>query len=394
LVTDLPVGMGQVSDSPAPQTSLDDPDAVREFARRVAASLSTTHQEALAMAFAACAQSAACYEASVRALPGQPASAGRMMIEQASPSVLAAIASTIGVALPPAAARWIELAHAQGVSIIAGWDLRGGGQERCVKLYFNASDAWRAAGARLYAAIAPGVPGGNERPAVVGMNVRADGIVETKLYVQSADAVTLANGLGQHAQALALSARRENADAGGVLSFDTGSGSLQPRAFFVALREPHDAAGWRCVQSLPGYDHDGVEGLLPFAPAPPRSVGVSLPGGGWTLYFKPRHSGRAPEALEPVAVFSAGDAEVGVFIEPTKHAPRAFSRTEHHAVTVRLRRGVPPPLLIEALIGWFTAQLRLAERYGVRGGPYLTRPPEPWRLVPDREPSPNPGARQ
>ncbi len=307
------------------------------------------------------------------------------MIEQATPSVLSAIASALGVALPPAAARWIELAHAQGVSIIAGWDLRGGGEERCVKLYFNASDAWRAAGERLYAAIAPGVPGGNQQPAVVGMNVRADGIVETKLYIQSADAVALAKGLGPHALALASEARRERADAGGVLSFDTGITGLQPRAFFVALREPPTTEGWSCVRALPGCDRDTIEPLLPFAPAPPRSVGISLPNRGWTLYFKPRDSGRAPSALEPVAIFEGGNCEVGIFLEPTHDAKRAFSRTEHHAVTVRFRRGVPPPLLIESLMEWFTAKLRLAERRGAHGGPYLTNPPRPWRLLRERD---------
>src|SRR5262249_10622174 len=158
-------------------------------------------------------------------------------------------------------------------------------------------------------------------------------------YVQAADVVELAHGLGARAQALASAARNEGADAGGVLSLDAAGVASHPRAFFVALREPPAGAMWRCVRSLPGYDWRAIEALLPFAPAAPRSLGLSLHDGTWTLYCKPRDSGRAPEALEPAAVFRTGAIEVGVFIEATEHAPRAFRRTARHAVSVRIREG-------------------------------------------------------
>jgi hypothetical protein len=220
-----------------------------------------------------------------------------------------------------------------------------------------------------------------EPAAVLGMNAGADGVTETKFYVQSADAVALASKLGGHAQALAESARSEAADAGAVLSFDVNDHSLRPRAFFVALREPSDQVGWRCVRSLPGYDARAIESLLPFAPAPPRSLGIALGGEAWTLYCKPRGSGRAPEALEPVAIFRTSEAEVGVFVEPTEHAARAFRRTERYAISVRVRDGAPAPRALESLVDWFTSCLRAAELADVPGMPRLVDPPAPWCIV-------------
>ena len=358
--------------------------AADKLAYCVAASLAAAHADVLAVALTACARDPANYEASVRAGPGAVLSAGRMMIERASPDILATIAHALDVVLPPAAARWLEFARHEGVEIIVGWDLRGGGNQRCVKLYVNASAASRGARARLCAALAPRIVSGGDPPAVVGMNARADGVVETKLYVQSADAVALANRVGAGARVLAAAARDESADAGGVLSFDAADGALRPRAFFVPLREPPDGAGWRCVRSLPGYDVRTVESLLPFVPAPPRSVGISLGDGAWTLYCKPRDSGRAPEAVEPAATFRGGNAEVGVFVESTEHAARAFSRTsrtERHAVWVRVHDGAPSPLALESLVDWFTARLRAAERDGTRIATRLANPPAPWRVV-------------
>jgi hypothetical protein len=304
-----------------------------------------------------------------------------MMIERASAPVFEAIAAALDVVLPPVTAHWFDLARRENVPLIVGWDLRGGGTERCVKLYANASDASADTRARLCAALVHDMPIASEPPAVIGMNARVDGAVETKLYVQSADAVALSQALDARARLLATAAREEAADAGGVLSLDAEGSALHPRAFFVALREPPDGAGWECVRSLPGYDRRIVESLLPFAPAPPRSVGVSLGDGAWTLYCKPRESGRAPEALEPAAIFRVGDAEVGVFVEPTEHATRAFRRTERHAVSIRVRDGSPAPLALESLVDWFTAQLTAAERDGTRVASRLADPPAPWRIV-------------
>lgn len=355
-------------------------DALDELTRRVATSLAADRVDGLATELAACVRDPASYEASVRATPGGALSAGRMMIEGASPHIVDAIAGALGVALPPAAERWFALAAREGVPLIAGWDRRGGGAARCVKLYVNASDVSRAARARLCGALAPGVDS-DEPAAVVGMNARADGGTETKLYVQSADAVTLAAPIGARARELADAARRDGADAGGVLSFDVAGATLRPRAFFVALREPAGGSDWRCVASLPGYDADRIAALLPFPPAPPRSVGVALDDANWTLYCKPRGSGRAPEALEPAAIFRSAEAEVGVFVEPTAHAARAFRRTARYAISVRVRDGRPAPHALESLVDWFTARLGDDERDDAALVDSLADPPAPWQRV-------------
>lgn len=351
-----------------------------ELARRVAESYGGPDAAALTEALAARVGDPACYEASVRRARDGELRTGRMMIERASREVIEAIAKALGVVLPPAARRWLDLAQGQGVPLISGWDRRGGGHERCVKLYVNASDASRTVRVRLCAALAPEVAEPGEPPAVLGMNVRADGLTETKLYVQSADARTLAGGAGERAAALAAAACGEDADAGAVLSFDVAGSTLRPRAFFVALREPRDGNDWRCIRSLAGYNRGTIDSLLPFPPAPPRSVGISLSEESWTVYFKPHRSGRAPEALEPVAIFRLDGTEVGVFVEPTEHAARAFRRTERHAVSVRLRHGTPDPLALESLVDWFTRQLRATERDGARIATRLDNPPAPWHL--------------
>jgi hypothetical protein len=360
-----------------------------ELAQRVAATVGSGDGR-LADALAAYAGDAACYEASVRGGGGAP-SAGRMMIERATIEVVGAIGSALDLDLPSTAARWLELAQREGVPIIAGWDLRGGGERRCAKLYVNASDASLATRERLRAELLPNLRPAGEPPAVVGMNARADRVVETKLYVQSADAVALAEEHDERARSLAAAARDEGADAGGVLSCDVRADRIEPRAFFVALREPHDGQGWSCVRALPGYDAATIESLLPFPPAPPRSVGISLVDSphlasrasalSWTLYFKPRDSGRAPEALEPTAIFRAADVEVGVFVEPTECAPRAFRRTERSAVSVRVRDGNPAAGALEPLVDWFTSRLRSSESGGAARALRLTDPPAPWHVV-------------
>jgi hypothetical protein len=320
---------------------------------------------------------AACYEASVRR-GAAGVRAGRIMIEQSPGELVAAIAAALRMELPAAATRWIESAALEDVPLIAGWDFRDGGGERTVKLYVNASDASQGKRARLCAALLPELRDG-EAPAVLGMNARADGTVETKIYLQSADAVALAEGLGTGACRLASDARAERADAGGVLSLDVAAGGrTSPRAFFIALREPARDQ-WRCVRALPGFDAHEIEAALPFAPAPPRSVGVALDRDEWTLYCKPRDSFGAPQSLEPTGVFGNGDVEVGVFVEPNEAAPRAFRRTERSAVSIRVRQGEPIPHHLESLVDWFTERLRAAEVVGMQ--PCLADPPSPWHPV-------------
>ncbi len=319
----------------------------------------------------------ACYEASVRR-GATGVRAGRMMIEQSPGDLVPAIAAALAIELPKAAAQWMEAAAVEGLPVIAGWDLRHGGGERAVKLYVNASDASQRTRARLCTAVLPDLRV-SEAPAVLGMNVRADGAVETKIYLQSSDAVALAERLGESARRLAAAARAEQADAGGVLSLDVATGGrTSPRGFFIALREPSRDL-WPCVRALPGFDADEIGAALPFAPAPPRSVGIALEREEWTLYCKPRDSGGAPQSLEPTGVFRDGDLEVGVFVEPNAGAARAFRRTERSAVSIRVRHGAPAPHHIESLVDWFTERLRAAE--AACAPPRLADPPPPWHAV-------------
>ena len=359
------------------------------LAHRVAATLvgdAGDDAGALAACFHTSVRDAASYETSVRCTTDGQLVAGRMMIEQASRPVVDAIARALDVALPADAERWLSVAAEERLPIIAGWDQRGSRHQRCIKLYVNASDASRDVRARVCAVAGIALPPAQDSPAVIGMNARADGVVERKVYLQGRDAVALAEPHGSAARQLAAVAREENADAGGVLSFELDGPVPRARAFFVALREPPDSAPWRCVEGLAGYDAALIETLLPFSPAAPRSVGISLSDGTWTLYCKPRGSTRAPETLEPAAVFRAGGVEVGVFVEPTHHAARAFRRTEHHAVSVRVRAGTAPaPRALDELIDWFAACLRIAERTGEDVAGRIQTPPPPWRLV-DNDP--------
>jgi hypothetical protein len=362
--------------SPAPASPYDD----NRLAESVAASCGGTRSAVLAATLAKLAVDPASYEASVRGGKHCPLRAGRMMIERAADELLAAVAAAVDVTLPADAAHWVERARHEGLPLIVGWDLRGRSSRRCVKLYVNASDAGQAVRARLLKTLVTEAAG-DHLPAVLGMNMGADGQVETKLYEQAADTQGLAQRCGERALVLARAASQEGADAGGVIAFDVHEGTLRPRAFFVALRDPPGATLWRCVESLPGYDAHAIAALLPFAPAPPRSVGISLHDETWTLYCKPNGSGHAPEALEPVAIFRADGVEVGVFVEPTERAARAFRRTDRHAISVREREGAPEPQAIESLVDWFASRLRGAERDGV---PIVTRlddPPSPWRMV-------------
>jgi hypothetical protein len=308
-----------------------------------------------------------------------------MMIERAGVEILEAIAAALDMALPSVTSLWVERAGREGVPLIVGWDLRGGGERRCLKVYVNASDAAHAVRERLCAALLPEVQS-SDLPAVLGMNVCADGRVETKVYIQAADAGQLASGLTGRARQVTAAASAEGAVAGGVLSFDVRGRGLEPRAFFVALRDPIEGRPWRCVEDLPGYDAEAIGALLPFAPAPPRSVGVSLQDESWTVYCKPLDSSRAPEALEPTAIFRANSVEVGIFVEPSERAARAFCRTERHAISVRERQGTAEPQAIESLMRWFASCVRTAERDGVSVVARLGDPPSPWNMVAGGQP--------
>src|SRR5262249_56834695 len=103
----------------------------------------------------------------------------------------------------------------EGVARGSGGARGGGGGDRCVKLYVNASDASRAARARLCTELAPGAFDDHDAAAVIGMNARADGRIERKLYVQAADALELADRARGPARPRGDAGPDEAAEAGG-----------------------------------------------------------------------------------------------------------------------------------------------------------------------------------
>ena len=80
-------------------------------------------------------------------------------------------------------------------------------------------------------------------------------------------------------------------------------------------------------------------------------------------------------------MFRAGDTEVGIFVEPTEAAARAFRRTSRHAVSIRVRDGSPVPQALEALVDWFTVRLHAAEQTNDERSMPLLDPPPPWHRV-------------
>lgn len=319
------------------------------------------------------------YEASVRGDGQGRVRAGRLMVERATPAVVQALFDVIGVPTGVLTSQWLTAADNANVPLIAGWDY--GRPTPCAKLYVNASDVSADTRHRLAAELMPSAVARRLEPAVLGLNACADGELELKVYVQASDAVALAEGLPNVAAALAQAAREEGADAGGVLCYDVTGDDIRPRAFFVATREGQGDKPWRFLTTLPGFDAETIAALFPFTPATPRSVGVALTGSDWTLYCKPSGSGRAPTALEPIAIYRSDAAEVGVFVEPNEHAARAFRRTARHAVSIRIRNGNPRPEAVEALVDWFTAQLAVAEERGSITPSPSAAPPAPWAVI-------------
>ena len=321
------------------------------------------------------------FESSVRGGAKSPPCSGRIMIEQAPTNLFAEIATSLDIPIPARSKCFIDVALREQVPLITGWDVRGGGAQRCAKLYVNASDASSEVRLRIFEELVPGHEI-NQPPAVIGMNARADGEEEIKVYLQHAEALEAARGTTSDASDLAANAWRDGADSGAVLSLDVGDDNLTPRAFFVALKEPPPGLSWPCLATLPGYDSEEIAKVLPFSPAPPRSVGLSLIDSRWTAYFKPRGSSRAPESLEPFAIFTFPGGEVGIFVEPSESAQRAFRRTDRYAVSLRIRSGQPEPVDLERLVDWFCASLHRVEQ-GATSSPDIDNPPQPWNIFKD-----------
>jgi len=281
---------------------------------------------------------------------GDALRADRVMIERAPVASIDPILAAMGLARGAGVDALLD-AGAE-LPLITGWDRARG----AAKIYVNASDASDAARASLAARL--GLAG----PAhVVGLNVLPDGREELKRYVQSARGEPPFHGARLVASAGPL--------CGGVVRSERADGA--PRAWFVALREAParalDAAfGW-----LPGFRWAAVEAALPFAPAPPRSIGIAWERPSeWTVYVKPRGAGEpAVWSLEPLAVFTDGVGEVAVHLGPAD-AP-AYAVVGERSVSYRVRGGTPSAAQITRLLDWVVARLADA-------GP-LEDPPAPWR---------------
>jgi hypothetical protein len=157
---------------------------------------------------------------------------------------------------------------------------------------------------------------------------------------------------------------------------------VRSRAFFLAFRSDRAVEAEALLATLPGWSRDRVAAALPFPPGPPRSLGITLADPErWTVYYKPAGDDTPVASLEPAAVFRAGAVEVGLFLEPTDRAPRAFARTAHHALSLRLREGTSRPEDLERLMAWAARSVRAAELARLPPASLLRHPPPPWQTA-------------
>lgn len=276
--------------------------------------------------------------------------ADRVMIERAPASSVDAILDALGLARGARVDALIDAAG--GLPLITGWDAT----RSAAKVYVNASDASDAARATLAQRL------GLTAPAhVVGLNVLPGG-EELKRYAQS---VTRA----PPGPAAARLVEAAGALCGGVVTCHLSDDT--PRAWFVALRPADPAALDAAFGYLPGFSWRAIEAALPFAPAPPRSIGIAWERpASWTVYVKPADADEpAVWELEPAAVFACDDGEVGVHLGPP--GARAYAVAGGRAVSYRVRGGAPSADAITALLDWVIARLERDEP--------LASPPSPWR---------------
>lgn len=300
-------------------------------------------------------------EASVRHGRGQSCSGGRMMIARLDSRQARAVLSPL-VSLPPIAEKILEVATSERLLTIAGWDVSS---RPVAKLYLNASDASVATRTRARRALI-GHTEGPEAPHVIGLNLSHEG-TEVKLYEQNA------HPWEDTPRPLAEWAATQPA-SGFVRSTQIGEGGPRPKAWFVGLRGSAGAF----APSWPGSDRASIIEAAPFEPGRITSVGISSSSAPhWTVYFKP--TGQALSwSLEPVASFSDGTCEVGLYLEPSTPARRAYARTERWSISFRLREGKPRRAMIERLMSWY---LETVETHTDDPASHLHSPPEPWYAV-------------
>ncbi|MBX3184942.1 MAG: hypothetical protein KF915_20135 [Polyangiaceae bacterium] len=329
-------------------------------------------------------------EASIRVADGQ-VRGGRMMIERAPAELGRAIARSLGVPRLEACERVIEATEALSLPLIVGWDVAS--RSPLAKLYANASDAGEALRAELARRLGyesqrfdpessdvgtPQVAGraawATSPPHVVGLNAHQDGAQVIKLYHQHRArpeiAVTLPSAL-----------RELTGASGWVVSHDLTPTGLALRAVFAATRHQNQEALEAACGELTGQPFSALAAHFPFPVDTLRQLGWSPRG--VTLYAKPAGTAHPVHALEPAAVFSAGAVEVGLFIEPSEHTPRAYLRTRAHALSFRARSAEESPTLLAQLGAWAAARVSEWEALpGRAASPDLSEPPAPWRRLP------------
>lgn len=301
-------------------------------------------------------------EASVRSGRDEAASGGRMMIERLSPDLARDVVSPIAP-LPPIAEELLRVATRERLSLIAGWDVVSG---PVAKLYLNASDASAKLRSRIRRELIAHDGHGPEAPHVIGLNFSSDG-VEVKLYEQGERL------WGEAPRAFADWAATQSA-SGFVRSWQLSEKGARPKAWFVGLREQ---AG-PFATSWPDADRASILDAAPFPPGAILSVGVSPEPIRWTFYFKPLGQSSPSWSLDPIACFSDGSCEVGLYLEPASLERRAYARTERWAISFRAREGEPRRETIERLMAWY---LEKVKTHADDPAPYLHSPPEPWHAV-------------
>lgn len=307
-------------------------------------------------------------EASVRRTRDGAFRGDRMIVEGAPAGLEVALAACLDVPVSVRFAHFRAAAHGLGLSCIAGWD----GEKRTVKLYVNASDSSSAVRAGLANEV--GLPGELE-PHVVGVNASASG-EELKYYSQYESEEGLPFTLSDIASALVERVRGKGLLSGLIVSndFSLEARTVVPRTLFVGLREADPRDLEETLSSLPGWSVDELIRRLPFPPASPSFVGLSLAEpGSWTTYFKSQGSS-AQYSLNPLGSFATSSGEVAIHSEPDRPGTRAYARVAGRALSYRLSQGQVSNEELERLFAWLTQSL---ERSGVLEG----RPPQPWQLV-------------
>jgi hypothetical protein len=289
-----------------------------------------------------------------------------MMLERASAVAGRAIADGLGLPWTVEAIALTEGCEALGLPLIVGWDVSGASP--LYKLYANASDASAAHRDELHRRL--GVEAAPVRGQIVGLNVSPSGAA-TKIYVQRSTFDALASSLD------VPPALRAVEGAAWVASYDVRGTEVTPRAVFVATIHDREASALTALERLTGKRWSELRPAFPFEPGPLRQLGWS-PDGSVTAYAK-RHGAAAPvHALAPVAIFRRGEVEVGLYVTPSADTPRAFVRTDTHALTFRTRQGEPEREALEALGEWAAA--RVAHDTEITAAAF-EGPPDGWIRV-------------